>query len=193
MKHQPERTCIGCRGAFPKDEVLRIVAGPTEAVLDYREKMPGRAAYVCVRRECVEKALSRENLSRALKQKVKSPIPATFIAMLVQNILERIRSLIAMSSKAGKLAGGYSAVQDALQKGRVKMLLFTTDIADGTREKIDLKVPPGLREATVLTRQELGSILNRELVGVVAFEDQGLADAVWKETERLKSLINNNE
>ncbi len=47
MKHQPERTCIGCRGVFEKDEVVRIVAGPSGAVIDYREKLPGRAAYVC--------------------------------------------------------------------------------------------------------------------------------------------------
>ena len=193
MKRQPERTCIGCRGAFPKDQVVRIVAGAAGAVLDYREKLPGRAAYVCPTSHCIEKALSRENLSRALKQKVKPPAPVEFIGMLVQSITEKIRSLIAMSAKAGKIAAGYSAVHDALEKGRVEMLLYATDISEGTREKLDHKIVEGQRLATLLTRDELGKILNRELVGVVAFTEKGLADAVWNESKRLKSLINEHE
>jgi predicted RNA-binding protein YlxR (DUF448 family)/ribosomal protein L30E len=193
MKHNPERTCIGCRGVFRKDEVIRIVAGPSGPVLDYREKLPGRAAYACPRRECIEKALNRENLSRALKLKVRPPAPADFIGLLSASMIAKIKSLIAISMKAGKLAAGYSAVQDAIEKGRVHMLLYATDLSGGTREKLELKEMAGLREATILTRDELGRILNRELVGVIAFEDKGLADAVWKETERLKSLINNNE
>jgi hypothetical protein len=39
----------------------------------------------------------------------------------------------------------------------------------------------------------MGRMLGRELVGVVGIQDKGLADAVWKETERLKGLINTRE
>jgi predicted RNA-binding protein YlxR (DUF448 family) len=193
MTRQPERTCIGCRGAFTKDRVVRIVAGPEGAVLDYRDKLPGRAAYVCPRRECIEKALSRENLSRALKQKVKTPAPAEFIAVLIQSITDKIRSLISMSAKAGRIASGYSAVQDAVEKSRVEMLLFATDVSEGTREKLGHKGAEDIRQATLLTRDELGKIMNRELVGVLAFTDKGLADALWNESKRLNSLINEHE
>jgi len=191
MKHQPERTCIGCRGVFRKDEVVRIVAGPTGIVIDYREKLPGRAAYVCPRSECIEKALSKESLSRALHCKVKAPAVAEFTALLAASISEKARSLIAMTSKAGKLAAGYSAVHDALEKGRVELVLYAADISEGTREKVDAGKATHLREATLFTRDELGKIVNRELVGVIAIEDKGFADALWRESERLKSLINN--
>lgn len=193
MKHQPERTCIGCRGVFKKDEVVRIVAGPDGPVLDYREKLPGRAAYVCPKKQCLEKALTRESLSRAFKMKMTPPASGQVIAQLQGNIYERIRSLIAMAAKAGKLAAGFSAVQDALDKGRVELLLYAEDVSEGTREKIAHQAPSSVRHATVLTRDEFGKILSRELVGVVAFEEKGLADAVFKEAERLKSLIKNNE
>ncbi len=53
--------------------MVRIVAGPPGIVIDYREKLPGRAAYVCPTKECVTKALSKENLSRALHSKVRPP------------------------------------------------------------------------------------------------------------------------
>ena len=122
------------------------MAGPDGAVLDYREKLPGRAAYVCPERECIEKALSRENLSRALKQKVKPPrIRTSSSPAAHQSITEKIRSLIAMAAKAGKLAAGYSAVHDALEKGRVEMLIYAADLSEGTREKLDQQERPGLR------------------------------------------------
>jgi hypothetical protein len=35
--------------------------------------------------------------------------------------------------------------------------------------------------------------LNRELVGVIGIIDEGLANAVWKEAERLKGLIKISE
>jgi ribosomal protein L7Ae-like RNA K-turn-binding protein len=98
-----------------------------------------------------------------------------------------------MSAKASKLAAGYSAVRDALEKGRVEMLLFAQDVSEGTREKVTNSLAASLRKATVFTRDELGRLLNRELVGVIAIEDKGLADALWREAGRLKDLININE
>jgi len=193
MKHQPERTCIGCRNVFHKDELIRIVAGPAGIVIDYREKLSGRAAYVCPRTICIQKALGKDSLGRALHLKVKTPPVNEFIAWLASGITEKIKSLIVMSAKASKLAAGYSAVQDALDKGRVEMLLFARDISDGTKDKVTNSLSPSFRQAMVFTRDELGRLLNRELVGVVAIEDKGLADALWREVERLKDLININE
>jgi hypothetical protein len=46
-----------------------------------------------------------------------------------------------------------------------------------------------VRQATLFTKDELGQMLGREEVGIVGIEDRGFAEAVWKETERLKSLI----
>lgn len=193
MGHRPERTCIGCRGVFAKDEVVRIVSGGAGIIVDYREKLPGRAAYVCPKRDCIATAFGRGNLAKALRVKTRLPNVADFIALLVASIETRIRSLIAMSAKAGKLAAGYSAAQDALEKGRVELLLFAQDISEGTKEKLTIPSDSPLRQAMLFSRDEFGRLLSRELVGVIGIEDKGLADAVWKETERLKGLINNNE
>lgn len=192
-KHAPERTCIGCRGLFHKDQVLRIVAGPEGALLDYREKLPGRAAYVCPKRECIEKALSKEGLPRALRAKTRVPSADEFIAQLLSNIKEKVRALILISAKAGKLAAGYSAVHDALQKGRGDLIIYAWDLSDGTREKLLQHGAGSLREATLFSRDEIGKLLNRELVGVLIIDDKGLANALWTEAERLKGLINHSE
>jgi uncharacterized protein len=193
MKRHPERTCVGCRNVFAKDEVVRVVSGPAGIVIDYREKLPGRAAYVCPKPDCIQQSLSRGSLAKALHLKGGLPGAEEFISRLTGKIEEKIRSLIVMSVKAGKLAAGFSAVQDALEKDRVRMLLFSRDLSAGTREK--LKLSPSLleRQATLFTRDELGILLGRELVGLIGITDEGLANAVWKETERLKGLIKISE
>lgn len=191
MGKHPERTCIGCRGAFNKNEVIRIVAGPEDIVIDYREKLPGRAAYICPRLECIRRALTKDAFSRALKTRVKAPSLDGFLGALQDCIRAKISSLVAMSAKAGMLAAGYSAVLDALTKERVKLLIVASDLADGTREKIEDAVPelPG-RRVTMFTREEMGRLLGRELVGIAGMLDQGFSDAVWKESQRLKGLLN---
>jgi hypothetical protein len=178
---------------FPKDAVIRIVAGPPGIVIDYREKLPGRAAYICPTAECIAKALSKENLSRSLHFKVKPPDADVFIAQLRALITEKIKSLIVMSAKAGMLAAGYSAVHDAVEKSRIFMLLYAHDLSSGTREKVDTPAAASVRSTTLFSREELGAMLNREVVGVIGIEDKGFSDALWKETERLKGLIKNDE
>jgi predicted RNA-binding protein YlxR (DUF448 family) len=193
MKQGPKRTCIGCQGVFDKHDVVRVVSGPPGIVIDYREKLSGRAAYICPATACVEKALRKDKISRALHSRVSSPETGAFIAQLATLITDKVRALIAMSAKAGKLAAGYSAVHDAVEKGRVFLILYAIDLSAGTKEKVTTPAAASLRRATLFTREELGNMLNRELVGVIGIEDKSFSDALWKETERLKTLINSSE
>ena len=162
-------------------------------VIDYREKLPGRAAYVCPRKDCISKALQKDNLAKALRLGVRLPGDEEFVNQLSTAIQGKIKSLVTMAAKAGKLAAGHSAVMDALEKGRVRLLLFARDVSDGTREKTAVPASEALRTVTLFTRDEIGMLLGRELVGVIGIEEQGFAQAVWKEAERLKNLINDHE
>ncbi len=186
----PERTCIGCKGVFAKGEVVRIVAGPQGPVIDYRERLPGRAAYVCPRLECIEAALAKGQLSRALRSAVPPLAKEGFLAALQSAVREKLSSLLAMSVKAGMLVSGYSAVDDALRKGGVSLLIFAEDVADGTREKLEDRAGQGsVRKITLYSKSELGKLVGRDLAGVAAIAQKGFADAVWKEAERLKGLL----
>ena len=64
----PERTCVGCRTARSKAALVRIVLTPDGSIaLDLSGKMPGRGAYVCPDPVCLETAVRRRALERALK------------------------------------------------------------------------------------------------------------------------------
>jgi predicted RNA-binding protein YlxR (DUF448 family) len=67
-KHVPQRTCVACRTARPKRELIRIVRAPEGTVtIDETGKHKGRGAYLCRQRICWETALTNRQLERALK------------------------------------------------------------------------------------------------------------------------------
>ena len=69
MKQAPRRTCVGCRTARAKPELLRIAATSEGVRVDPDHILPGRGAYVCPDPQCLE-AIERtggHTLRRALR------------------------------------------------------------------------------------------------------------------------------
>jgi uncharacterized protein len=73
---QPRRTCVVCRSTTVKRALHRIVRSPAGAVggtssrsvsYDPTGKAPGRGAYLCGQPACLETALRRQSIQRALK------------------------------------------------------------------------------------------------------------------------------
>ncbi len=70
-KKTPIRTCVGCQEKQTKRELFRIVRTPEgEIKLDPTGKANGRGAYVCPEKECLEKALKKDKLKKALNTNV---------------------------------------------------------------------------------------------------------------------------
>ena len=71
MMSQPVRTCVGCRQRAAKAELLRIVVDDSgsglEAVPDPRRRTPGRGAHLHPTSDCLDLALRRRALPRALR------------------------------------------------------------------------------------------------------------------------------
>lgn len=79
----PTRTCIACRTARPKRELVRVVRTPDGSVIvDPTGKRSGRGAYLCPKRECVALAERRGALSRALGV----PVPPAVLDALAATI-----------------------------------------------------------------------------------------------------------
>lgn len=67
-KHTPERTCVACRQAMPKRDLVRIVRQPDgSVVVDPTGKAAGRGAYIGPSRECLRLAFERRALERSLQ------------------------------------------------------------------------------------------------------------------------------
>lgn len=67
-RREPERTCAGCRERAPKRHLLRVARAPDGKIsVDPAGRAPGRGAYVHRNAECVDLALRRGALARALE------------------------------------------------------------------------------------------------------------------------------
>ncbi len=77
MSKSPQRTCCACGAKKPPREMRRIASQHgAEPTIDENGKAPGRGAYLCFDAQCVEKALARKALERALK--LQNPLPEEF-------------------------------------------------------------------------------------------------------------------
>lgn len=193
MYKGPQRTCIGCRRTLNKSDVVRIVAGPSGLVIDYREKLPGRGVYVCPDPKCIKTALFREGLSRGLKTNIKAPAFDEFIRMLIGAVKDKMISLIAMSAKAGMLKAGYSAVKDSIEKARASLVITASDASDETVERLMPSGDMAICHRAPFKKDEIGGILGRGEVAVLSIEHKGFAASISKELVRLKTLLNKHE
>jgi predicted RNA-binding protein YlxR (DUF448 family) len=69
---QPTRSCVACRRKRPKGELLRFVlSGDAELTPDFGALLPGRGAYLCKEKGCIESISRPEAFMRAFR--LKSP------------------------------------------------------------------------------------------------------------------------
>jgi len=85
-KHIPTRTCVACRAADEKRDLLRVVRQPDGSVrYDPRGKLSGRGAYVCANTACIALARKQKRLERSLKI---TAIPEELFTELSAQVLE---------------------------------------------------------------------------------------------------------
>lgn len=73
------RTCVGCKAQSDKLSLVRIVRmGDSTVILDETGRLSGRGAYVCSMK-CLEGALSKRALQRALKCEIDQAVAKRLI------------------------------------------------------------------------------------------------------------------
>jgi len=91
LRHVPQRTCVACRQARAKRELVRLVRVPDGSVeLDVSGRKAGRGAYLCVTPECWETGLKRGRLEHALRT-VLSPGNREQLVEQGKSILQGVR------------------------------------------------------------------------------------------------------
>lgn len=70
-KKQPVRTCVACRTAAPKAQLVRLVrTGDGKVVVNEGGKEAGRGAYLCASHACWVEALNKGKLEHALRTRL---------------------------------------------------------------------------------------------------------------------------
>ena len=64
-----ERRCVGCGTIKDRTELIKITKNSADGkvVVNPNSKIFGRSAYLCYNKQCVEQALKKNKLNKALK------------------------------------------------------------------------------------------------------------------------------
>ena len=62
-----QRKCVSCREFKQKDNLIRIMKTKDGIVVNPNSKTFGRSAYLCYNQSCIESALKKMKLNKALK------------------------------------------------------------------------------------------------------------------------------
>lgn len=90
MAAMPIRTCIGCRGKFPKKDLLRFVRGATGNLqTDLTGKLPGRGAYVCQSQRCINVTFRSQKISNHLRANLSRQVIDSFKQELLSLVNHR--------------------------------------------------------------------------------------------------------
>ena len=76
----PIRNCIGCRKKFPQKTLIRFVCRAGEALeMEELTKLPGRGAYVCRSKTCIEYAFrGRKRINTSLRVQLSESVITEF-------------------------------------------------------------------------------------------------------------------
>lgn len=78
MKKVPLRQCIGCGEMKSKKEMMRVIkTAEGDISLDVTGKKNGRGAYLCMQKECLQKARKNKGLERSFKMSIPDEVYQT--------------------------------------------------------------------------------------------------------------------
>ena len=185
-KTDPQRSCLGCREVRSKNELLRFVLDP-EGILfpDISRKLPGRGAYTCFSRSCLESALKRKQFQRSFKGDIKLLPEAELTALIVKCLEEKISSLIALANKAGKAVSGSDKVMDTVRRGEAAILILAADVSSDSRAKfIAAAQKAGVETFRFSMKDSLGGPLGKEVRTAVAVLKSSFAETLQFDLKR---------
>jgi len=171
--------------------MIRIVRDPEGiAVFDIDGRLPGRGAYVCPLPACLRK-LSSSSLGHHLKASVSLPDFRNLRAGLAATYEKKVRNLLSIGLKAGQVRVGSRAVEEALDRGHVSLLVLAADMASRTERRLVPRAQ-GISVRRVERKERLGSWLGRLTAASAIVVDRGLALRLAALLDRLTSIENSS-
>lgn len=190
-KHEPQRSCLGCRQVRDKSELMRFVLSPEgEIVPDLLSKLPGRGAYTCCSSGCLHTAVAKKQFNRAFKGDLTSISSEELIRRVTALLEERVAAYVALANKAGQTVSGTDMVIDSLRKHQVGLIVLAKDVSPDIREKIlQAAARAGVVHAELLDKDHLGNLLGKALRSAVAIMKGGFSETVIKELNKYRNFF----
>jgi len=195
VERGPQRTCIACRQAKDKQQLIRYVVAPDGVIMvDYLQRLPGRGAYTCAETQCIQDAVKKNSFQRSFKGQCGQVDSGQLIGQVTQAVEKKIKSLIGMARKSRQFVSGSNAVAEALRKNSsLALVVVATDISSAIERKITtLALRNHIDTVRIYDKQTMGQLLGKEERSVIAIQAGLLADSLLKELHLHRELVREN-
>ena len=92
-----------------------------------------------------------------------------------------LKNILGLAQRAQRLVSGNFQVTDAINSGKVKLLILTTDASPSTAKDFEkLAAEKDFPIARALTKESLGQCLGKEMRSVAAVTDNGFKNSIEK-------------
>ena len=186
-----ERKCIVTGDLRDEAQLIRFVVGPDgDVVPDIAAKLPGRGMWVTADSAILERAIAKNNFSKAAKTNVKAA--ADLVERVERLIVRRMLDDLGLAKRSGVLVSGFDNVVRALEAPRPPAVLIEAadGAADGRRKIAGLALSRGLEPVVIngLSSGEISVALGRENVIHAALNSGQLAQRLIFEAGRLSGF-----
>jgi uncharacterized protein len=185
----PQRSCVVCRRPDEQGSLVRFALSPDgRVVVDHPPRLKGRGAYLCPDPACVRAVARRDPFARAFRRPVRLP-PGDLAAAIAARLAAHVTGLIGVARKAGRLRSGATQVEEALERGRLRLLVVAEDAEPATASAFEARArAAGTPVVRFGTKAELGGAIGRELRAVLGIADPGLAARIGDDLAKLARL-----
>lgn len=199
--HAPERRCVLTGAHGPRQQLIRLVAGPDGSVWpDLAGRLPGRGAWVSADGQLLEDAVARGRLAKALARSFRgSPpaVPADLAARIGALLEQRALERLGLEHRGGRLAFGAERLEGLARAGRLHLLAHAADAGEDGCRALDqaFRVGGGEMRAVLrlpFGRDSLSKALGRANVVHLGAVDGGAATRIASEIARLCSFAHLN-
>ena len=95
---------------------------------------------------------------------------------------DKVLSLLGLAMKAGKVASGETAAENAVKSGKAYLVIVANDASDNTRKHFyDMCVFRDIPFIQYSDKENLGRAIGKDLRSNLAVTDSGFADAIIKQ------------
>ena len=176
--HTPERTCCGCKLRKPKRDMLRVVRfNGGEIEIDEGQIKPGRGAYVCISRSCLEILKEERGLNQSFRTFVPEAVYESIEQFIGAQMTPDILKLLGFARRAGKMKIGKTAALKAIERGESRLVLVASDVSGKIIRELKKETYSRLES---IDKERLGQVLGRKEVGILVITDPAFAKSIKK-------------
>ncbi len=167
--------------------MIRLVVDPNGSVLvDLRAKLPGRGAYVCPQRSCVERLSER---SAILQRAFRQDVDVSELGVRVeQAAARRVIDALSLVARAGGVVGGAAQLERLARREKLAALVVALDAAERAKRNASRLFPDTPCYTSSLDGEGLGGAVGKGPRAVIGIRHSALSATLLEELARAQAL-----